>query len=55
MSASFLASLTSPYALVFAGQGSAWRTELAGALKFPGSAQRLQAAWKGASRWRWNC
>lgn len=48
MSASFLASLTSPYALVFAGQGSAWRTELAGALKFPGSAQRLQAAWKGA-------
>jgi fatty acid synthase len=50
MTSSFLASLSSPYALVFAGQGSSWQDALTSALTFPGAANRIRAAWTNANR-----
>ena len=53
MTASFLASLAksaTPYALLFAGQGSAWQDTLKAALAYPGSANRLHSAWAKARK-----
>ncbi|MDO5720658.1 MAG: DUF1729 domain-containing protein [Actinomycetaceae bacterium] len=48
MSSSFLASLSQPYALVFAGQGSAWRAGLDQSLAMPQAGARIRAAYESA-------
>ena len=50
MTSSFFASLSAPYALVFAGQGSSWKDALTSSLAFPGAANRIRTAWTNANR-----
>lgn len=48
MSSSFFASLSQPYALVFAGQGSAWRAALDQSLAMPQAGARIRAVYEDA-------
>ncbi|MDO5729507.1 MAG: DUF1729 domain-containing protein [Actinomycetaceae bacterium] len=48
MSSSFFASLTDKYALVFAGQGSAWRAALDQSLTMPDAGTQIRAAYRAA-------
>ena len=49
MTSSFFASLSAPYALVFAGQGSSWKDALTSSPRSC-AADRIRTAWTNANR-----